>query len=277
MTDRSDADPARGTDPVPTDGQLRGWRVLVPRAAERSGELVHLLAAAGAVPVAVPLIDLAPPEDEAALDFSLVELSHGSFAWVAFTSGSAVDTVLRRAATLGLSPVVPADTRIAAVGPATATALRSAGLPVDLVPPAGGSAAALAAIWPAPSGDGAVLLPRSDLAAPTLPDALSRSGYRVHTVVAYRTRVIPPPAPLAADLAAGLFDAVLFTSPSTVRATAGSGIAATTLLCAIGQPTAAEAARLGRPVHTVATDPTARGLLRALADLALAHPRHVEA
>jgi uroporphyrinogen-III synthase len=275
MTRRSGDHPA--VDPPATARPLNGWRVLVPRAADRAGELVELLAAAGATPVAVPLIGLAPPEDAAALDFSLVELFRGGFAWVAFTSVSAVDAVLRRAAELDLSPVVPADTRVAAVGPATATALRSAGLPVDLMPAAGGSAAALAAIWPAPGDDDAVLLPRSDLAAPTLPDALSRLGYRVRMVIAYRTTVTPPPAQVATDLAAGSFDAVLFTSPSTVRATAGIDIAATTVLCAIGEPTAEESARSGRPVHITAADPTARGMLRALTDVAPAHRRHVEA
>ncbi len=256
---------------------LRGWRVLVPRAADRSSELVDLLATAGATPVAVPLIAVAPPEDEGALDVSLVELAKGAFDWVAFTSASAVDAVSRRAKALRLSPAVPADTRVAAVGPATANTLRAAGLPVDLVPAAGGSARALAAIWPHPTGDASVLLPRSDIAAPTLPDALSALGYRVRPVVAYRTVLAPPPAGTAAALAAGTIDAVLFTSPSTVRAAAGIEIAAGTVLCAIGEPTAAEAADTGRPVHVIAERPTAGGLLEALTDFAHAHPRHVEA
>ena len=260
-----------------TGAALHGWRVLVPRAAERSAELVDLLRANGATPLAVPLIGIAPPEDEGALDFCLVELSRGAFDWVAFTSAAAVDAVLRRAADLGLSPAVPADTRVAAVGPATADAGRAAGFGVDLVPAAGGSARALAEIWPHPAGRQSVLLPRSDIAAPTLPDALSALGFRVQAVVAYRTVHTPPPPQLAAELAAGSIDAVLFTSPSTVRATAGVTIAARTVLCAIGEPTAAAAAEIGRPVHGTSAEPTAAGLLRALAELAPIHPRHVEA
>ena len=256
---------------------LDGWRVLVPRAAERSTELVDLLAAAGATPLAVPLIGIAPPADEGALDISLVELSKGSYDWVAFTSVSAVHAVLRRASALRLSPVVPADTRIAAVGPATADALRGVGLPVDLVPPAGGSAAILGTIWPHPSGEQTVLLPRSDIAASTLPDALSGLGFGVRAVVAYRTVVTPPPPELVVELATGKVDAVLFTSPSTVRAAAGVIIAGSTVLCAIGNPTAAEAAAIGRPVQITAAEPTAGGLVRVLTDFALVHPRHVEA
>ncbi len=271
-------------------GTLQGLRVLIPRAAKRSTELVDLLLAAGATPVAIPLIAIEPPDDVWALDRALVELSKGTFDWVAFTSVSAVDAVLHRAAGVRLSPIVPVGTRVAAVGRPTAASLRRAGLPVDLVPSAGGSATALARIWPHPSGESGVLLPRSDIAAPTLPNALSALGYRVQPVVAYRTVVQPLPAELVTDLTAGSFDAVLFTSPSTVRATAGVAIAPDTVLCAIGASTAREAADIGRPVHVTADEPTASGLLRALGEHTpaahrvasphpptSANPRHVEA
>ncbi len=280
MTDLPHRTPIGATVPESDDAAaapLCGWRVLVPRAPDRSGEVMDLLAAAGAAAVAVPLIGTAPPADEAALDLSLVELAKGSYDWAAFTSGSAVDAVLARAQALSLSPAVPADTRVAAVGSATAAVLRRQGLPVDLVPAAAGSAAALAAIWPHPRGDQTVLLPRSDLAAAVLPQALSALGYRVSTVVAYRTVITPPPTPTAAELAAGSFDAVLFTSPSTVRALAAVHMPESTVRCAIGESTAAEASKSGRPVHVVAAEPTAQSLLQTLSDFALAHPRHVEA
>ncbi len=258
-------------------GPLAGWRVLVPRPPERSTELVDLLTAAGATPVAVPLISIEPAEDDGALDLRLVALASGEYAWLGFTSAAAVDAVLRRAGQLGLHPAVPADTRVAAVGPATGARLRAAGLPVDLQPPTGGSADALAAIWPHPSGDAAVLLPRSDIAAPALPRALSAMGYRVDAVTAYRTVVQPVPQAQAAELSAGAFDAVLFTSPSTVQALNTVPLPPSTVLCAIGRPTTAAAVAAGRPVHLTAAGPTAPSLVDALVRFAADHPRNVKA
>lgn len=247
---------------------LADWRVLVPRAADRAGELIDALETAGASGIPVPLISIAPPADAATLDLRLIDLAGGFFAWVGFTSVNAVDAVLDGAATLGLSPAVPADTRVAAVGPTTAAALRKAGLPVDLVPTAAGSGDALAAEWPPARAGEAVLLPRSDLAAPGLPRALTAKGYRVEEVTAYRTVIQPAPADVAFALAAGKFHAVLFTSPSTVRALDDIDIADGTVLGAIGAPTAAAVRATGRRVTFMADRPSAGALVAGLIEAA---------
>jgi len=118
---------------------------------------------------------------------------------------------------------------------------------------------------------------RSDLAAPTLPDALLGLGYRVVVVTAYRTVVRPPNAELVADLVGGRFDAVLFTSPSTVSALAGVHLPESTVLGALGPPTAVAVGAAGRTPQVVADRPTAAGLVDALAAFARTNPRHVEA
>jgi len=252
-------------------GVLAGWRVLVPRPADRAGELVAALTAVGADAVPIELISTAPPVDPGALDRRLAELSRGGFDWVAFTSATAVSAVLDRSSSLGLTPSVGAGTRVATVGPATAAASLAAGLAVDLQPPTGGSAAALAQVWPAAGAGESVLLPRSDLAAPLLPDALFAKGYRVEAVIAYRTVLLPPASSLAADLSAGGFDAVLFTSPSTVSALAGIPLPATTVLGAIGEPTTRALLAAGRPVGFTAARPSAGGLVAGLAGFAATH------
>ena len=245
---------------------LSGWRVLIPRPADRSAALFGALQAVGARGVSAELISIAAPTDPGELDLRLVDLASGGYGWIGFTSANAVDAVLQRSAALGLIPPIPADTRVAAVGPATARALRSAGLPVDLVPPTGGSADALATIWPTARKGQAVLLPRSDIAAPALPQALAAKGYRVEAVTAYRTTTAPVPAWLAAELAGGLIDAVLFTSPSTVRALDGIEIDPATVLGAIGRPTATAMAQSGRTVDFTAGQPTATALVDGLLD-----------
>lgn len=253
---------------------LQGQRVLVPRAVDRAGELVDLLRAAGADVVAAPLISISAPADPGALDLALIDLAGGRFQWAGFTSVNAVSAVLDRAAELRLDPAVPADTRVAAVGPATAAALRDGGSHVDLIPVAAGSADALAADWPTAAAGETVLLPRSDLAAPGLPRALTAKGYLVVEVSAYRTLPVPPPTAIADELRSGRITAVLFTSPSTVAAVAELPIAAGTVLGAIGNPTGAAAARTGRAVRFIAARPTAKALVDGL--IAEFHPRPVE-
>jgi uroporphyrinogen-III synthase len=217
----------------------------------------------------VELISVEPPVDAGALDLAVLGLSGGDYSWVAFTSVNAVNAVLARSTALAVPPV-PANTRIAAVGPTTAAALRAAGLPVDLVPPDRGSAAALAQVFPRAGEAESVLLPRADHAPDVLPEALTGKGYRVDAVVAYWTVVHPPAPPVAARLAAGDFDAVLFTAPSTVRALTGVPIPTRTALGAIGRPTRAAVVDAGRAIDFVADEPTAAGLVAAL--IAHAHP-----
>jgi uroporphyrinogen-III synthase len=250
---------------------LTGWRVLVPRPSASSSSLVELLKAEGAAVEPVPLISIEPPVEAGTLDLAVLGLARGDYQWVGFTSVNAVDAVLHRALRLGLSPAVTADTRTAAVGPATADALRRAGIPVDLLPSGGGSAAALAQCWPTARAGESVLLPQSEIAKTTLGDRLSAAGFAVHAVVAYRTVIIPPAGAVAAALAAGSYQAVLLTSPSTVRALAAVPLAPGTVLGAIGDSTAAAAAAAGLHIAFTAVDPTDAALVAGLAHHAASH------
>lgn len=250
---------------------LTGWRVLVPRPSASSSSLMALLEAEGAAVEAVPLISIEPPVDAGALDLAVLALARGDYHWVGFTSVNAVEAVVHRSRRLGLSPAVPADTRTAAVGPATADALRREGIAVDLVPTGGGSAAALAKSWPTAQTGESVLLPQSEIAGHTLRDRLTSAGFDVHAVVAYRTVVAPPVGPVAAALAAGSFQALLLTSPSTVRALAAVTVAPRTVLAAIGASTAAAAADAGLQIAFTAADPTDAALVSGLVHYAASH------
>ncbi len=273
------------TAPLP----LAGVRVLVPRATEGPDPLVIALTAAGATPVVVPLIQTVPPEDPTEIDDTLLALDSGYYTWLAVTSSATVSVLVDRADEVDLSlSAALAGTRVAAVGPSTARALREAGVEVDLVPARASSAEALVAAWPAhpgpaPSAHDApaagptparVLLPLGDLAVPTLADGLRARGWTVDQVVAYRT--VPGPAPDAttrADWQRGGLDAVVLTSGSTARHLLEmlGAVPPGTLVCCIGPSTAAEARRLGLDVAAVATEQTPAGLVQALT-AALAHP-----
>jgi uroporphyrinogen-III synthase len=242
-----------------TGAATTGRRVLVGRREGAAGELSGLLAAAGLMAVAVPLIRVTAPTDPGPLRRAVSRLAAGDYRWVAFTSVPAVEAVLAIGGAAGL--VVPRGTRVAAVGPGTAESLSRAGVPVDLVPDAGGSAADLAEAWP--TGTGAVLLPRSEIATPELPHSLRARGHDVDTVIAYRTVDADVPATVAAELAAGGFAAVVVGSASAARSLARFSLAEGTAVVAIGMPTARAATVAGLAVTAVAARPTPAGLAEA--------------
>lgn len=250
---------------------LTGRRILVPRT-QPEDAILAAVQAAGADAVGTELVRTTAVDPPTGLDAALARLGT-EYAWLAVTSAATVEVLLARAAALGSTlPALVGSARVAAVGPGTARALESAGVTVDLVPSGESGARTLVAVWPAAPDPGtadpraaAVLLPRSEIAAPTLAAGLREAGWRVADVVAYRTRTAPRPDPaVAADLAAGRIDAVLLTSGSTARALVtlyGARVAAR--ICAIGAATAQAASEVGLRVHAIADEQTPHGLVAA--------------
>lgn len=186
-------------------------------------------------------------------------------------------------------------TKVAAVGKATARALRAAGVRVDLIPTGEHSARGLLAAWPAveDTAFAAVWLPAADKASAALRDGLMELGWRPESALAYRT--VPAPAhperalatavrgedepevlpgaarmlpdDLADALSCGLLDAAVLTSPSTARRVAQllDGRASATGYIAIGPRTAEEATALGLRIDAIAASTDPVGLADALA------------
>ena len=249
-----------------TGQPLAGLRVLVPRRTEGPDPLAIATAAAGAEPTVVELIATVPPVDMTELDDVLMALGIGYYAWLGITSAAVVPVLAARARDAGSDlATLTSQTRVAAVGRSTASALEAAGVRVDLVPRGQSSAAALLEAWP--DGAGRVLLPQGDLAASTLATGLRRRGWQVDDVVAYRTVAGPPVDPgLARGYAAGEIGAVLLTSGSTARhlVDALGAPPPGTIVCCIGPGTADAARAAGLRVDAVAAEQTPTGLVGAL-------------
>ncbi|MBN9175860.1 MAG: uroporphyrinogen-III synthase [Microbacterium sp.] len=165
-------------------GGLRGARVLVPRGGAWGAHVAAAIDARGGDPIVAPLIASAPPRDEAARDRAFAALAAGEYSWLFVTSAASVEQL----ALHGVA--IPAATRIAAVGPATARAARHAGYEVAFVPDGHSSASALSLQWcaaHAPSEAGRALVVRSDLATATVSDELQLRGFAVDVCIAYRT------------------------------------------------------------------------------------------
>jgi uroporphyrinogen III methyltransferase/synthase len=196
---------------------LHGVSVLVPRTRQQASELSERLRALGAEPVEAPTIAIEPTTEPEALRDALGRVRDGAYDWLVLTSANGVAAVWDGLRTLGGDARWLARVAIAAVGPGTAEALAARGLSSDLVPArytTRGLADALVAL---DSGPGSALLPRADIATPTLSQALAEAGWEVSEVEAYRTVPTERLAPEVIErLDGGGIDVLAFASSSTV-------------------------------------------------------------
>src|SRR6476469_4542533 len=243
---------------------LFGWRVLVPRTKEQAGTLSQRLRGYGAVPEEVPTISVEPARNPLQMDKAVRGLVEGRYEWIAFTSVNAVKAVREKFEEYGLDARAFSGLKIAAVGDKTAQAIAAWGLRADLVPSGEQSAAGLLEDWPeydeVLDPINRVFLPRADIATETLVAGLLEPRWEVDDVTAYRT--------VRAAIKGGKFDAVVFTSSSTVRNLVG--IAGkphvSTVIAVIGPATAKTAEEHGLRVDVLASKPDVDELVDALAD-----------
>lgn len=252
---------------------LFGWNVLVPRTKDQSGSMVRRLERFGAQATTVPTISVEPPRTPQQIERAVKGLVTGRYEWVGFTSVNAVRAIREKFEEFGLDARSFAGLKVAAVGGVTADALRDWGINPDLVPEGEQSAKGLLDEWP-PFDDlldpiNRVFLPRADIATETLVAGLQDMGWEVDDVTAYRTvRAAPPAAHIRDAIKSGNFDAVVFTSSSTVRnlvGIAGKPHPSTVIAC-IGPATAKTAEECGLRVDVLAPEPSADELVDALAD-----------
>jgi len=242
-------------------GSLAGLRILIPRDGQLGDRLAAAVAKHGGEPVIAPVMEFRFP-DPSPLSQHATGLSAGKFDWVAVTSATTVEALVRNAVTL--SP----HTRVAVVGPATSSAMSAAGFRVDFMPRASFSAHGMLAEWPGAASlgsPGSVLLPQSAIAESTLADGLAARGFAVTTATAYEPAVVAWSETVRRRVAAGEFHAVLLTSASVARAVAAERVLPSEAVVAcIGESSALGARTAGLMVDAVADVSTADGLIAAL-------------
>src|ERR1700694_661 len=252
---------------------LYGWTVVVPRTKDQAGEMSEKLVSHGALPIEVPTIAVEPPRSPAQMERAVKGLVDGRFQWVVFTSTNAVRAVWEKFNEFGLDARAFSGVKIACVGQATADRVRAFGITPELVPSGEQSSLGLLDAFP-PHDDifdpvNRVLLPRADIATETLAEGLRERGWEIEDVTAYRTvRAAPPPAQTREMIKSGGFDAVCFTSSSTVRnlvGIAGKPHARTIVAC-IGPKTAETAAEFGLRVDVQPETAAVGPLVEALAE-----------
>jgi uroporphyrinogen III methyltransferase/synthase len=237
---------------------LLGKRVFVTRTRTQAGKLSAMLRELGAEALEFPAIKVGPPSSFDDLDAALAAL--GRFVWIVFGSTNAVDATWSR---LRGDARAFAGTRVAAVGPATADALRGRGIEPDLVPPTFTSASLAEAIG---EGTGAVLIPQAENAPDDLVRTLSDAGWTCVVAPAYRTSTDDASVTEGRRALDDGIDAVLFTSASTVRSFVDlwGKPPKDVIVCTIGPQTSAAATELGLSVAAEADPHTIEGLTNAL-------------
>lgn len=234
---------------------LEGLRVVVTRARDQAGPLAEALEELGATVSVVPLIDIDPIEDLEILKSSSKDLRR--YDWLVVTSANGVATL---AGLAGFSWLLR-NAHVAAVGPATADALRQLGVEPAFVPDR--FAAEEIASGLAPAKGKRVLLVQADIADSRLAEELQKTGARVDQMHVYRTVEIDATEAELAELRTA--DAVLLASGSAARSLAAQGGAGAALVVCIGPKTADVAQEVGLSVGLVAHEATSEGMIQALA------------
>ncbi len=259
---------APSTAVMPADVPLAGRTVVVTRTGPRAQRLLERLHSAGAETITVSLTEQTDPAD-GGVELRKVATNVDDFRWVVFTSVNAVTRFMaemRDARAFGTALV-------AAVGPATADALRRAGVEPDLTP---GDHRALGLVAAFPECDDKpannhVLFPCAGQAPATISDGLATKGWQVDRVEAYRTVTTPAPsAPILGQMAKA--DAVIFTATSTaesyaaLRAPDGSPLGVPPVVICIGPTTAQSARELGMTGVIEARSATAEAIVDAVVE-----------
>jgi len=188
---------------------LSGLRVVITRAEHQAEGLAAAFRAAGARVELLPLLEVVPPADLLPLERAAAEIS--SFDWVVFTSANAVE------AFLPLAGPLPPHLKTAAVGPATAEALRAQGVEPHLIARKAEAEGLAADLAPQAAGR-RFLLPQASDARPALLHGLQATGAEAVAVVAYDKRLPPEALRRAAELfSAAPLGWVTFTSPRIAR------------------------------------------------------------
>jgi uroporphyrinogen III methyltransferase/synthase len=229
----------------------------------------------GARVLELPTIAIVPPRSWRRADQALRRLP--GYDWLIFTSANGVKSFFDRLEQLRKGKGVRTAwkrLKIAAIGPATASALRQHGLRPRVVPREYRAEGLLRALQKRPWHGKRVLLARAAQARDLLPQRLRRWGARVDVVAVYRTRLPRRSRGSLRRVFGGgrsKPDVITFTSSSTVRnfcallgAQAARQVGAGVAVATIGPITSRTARELGLRVAVEAKRYTIPGLIKAI-------------
>ncbi|MFL5244846.1 MAG: uroporphyrinogen-III C-methyltransferase [Gemmataceae bacterium] len=248
---------------------LFGKRILVTRPRQQAGDLARRLEILGAKALILPTVVVSDPPDWNKVDAALSKLN--KYHWVVFTSANGVNSLIKRLWETGRDLRVLGHLRLAAIGPATAQALRGYHLEPDVVPAQFRSEALAADLLQYVVGK-RVLLARADRGRELLREELAKVAEVDQVAVYSQVDRVDMQSTEMECLRRGEVDYVTLTSSNIAKA----------LLLALDEPTRAlfqtsqikivtispvttsAVQERGLPVGAEATDYTSNGIVEAL-------------
>ena len=248
---------------------LLGKGVVVTRAREQASGLAAQLTELGADVIQFPTIEIRELPDYSYADKAIARLH--DYQWLVFTSVNGVRHFWKRMALQHRDSRALHGLKVAAIGPATAEALRQRGISPDFIPERYVAEGVVDGMLKLGMKGQAVLLPRAREAREVLPEELQKAGAVVEVLPIYET--VPAGAKketVLERLAQGRIHCVTFGSSSTVENFL-SLIPADVLrqhpevqLAAIGPVTAKTLEKHGLPCHIQPEEFTIPSLVDAL-------------
>ena len=257
---------------MPDSKPLSGRRIVITRpASQSSSDWRARLEALGATVIELPLIKVSKDINLDTLAEVLQEF--GAYEWVIFTSVNGVKFFFEEFIRVHEDIRALGLVRIAAVGEATAAALRELRLRVDLQPKkASGEELAMELIQRESMDSAKVLVVAGNLNRAGLVETLHEARTIVDTLPVYKTEENNlADDPVAADFRAKGADAIFFASPSAAQSFFDQAAALKLgakarkpLAGSIGPTTASAMKQLGLPVDFEAAEPSLDALVAAL-------------
>lgn len=248
---------------------LFGKKFLVTRSREQASALTNSLEALGAQCIEAPAIKVIDPPSYADLDARIDKLA--SYDWLILTSVNGVEHFFSRLRAKQLDSRSLGNIKVAAIGVATAAALKQHGIYADIIPAEFRAEGVIEAMRPFVMAGTRILLPRAQEARAILPEKLTEMGAIVDVAVAYQTIVADTDGTIIAEqLKKGEIDVVTFTSSSTVKnliallGDEGAALLAKTKVACIGPITGKTCLDNSIAVEIMAEEYTIGGLTTAI-------------
>jgi uroporphyrinogen III methyltransferase / synthase len=256
---------------------LFGKRIVVTRPRGQAEELARRLERQGAAVHLWPVVAIADPADWEPADRALRSLA--SYDWLIFTSSNGVHALVRRLRHLGLDLRALGGVRLAAIGPATADALRDYHLEPDVIPEEYRSEALAQALVERVAGQ-RLLLARADQGREVLRKELAAVASIEQVAVYAQAPVAGFDADVLRLLREGAVDYVTLTSSNLARAFFRAVDDRTIerikkrdiKLASISPVTSATIREWGLPIAAEARQYTTEGLVTAIVDSVTGQP-----
>lgn len=197
---------------------LFGKKIVITRALDQSAEFCRKIEELGAYVIRFPTIITEAVHSSAQIDSSIANLQNGKYAYIIFTSANAVKYLFNILSEKRLDLRILGNTKIAAIGKATAKSIESLNLIPDLIPESFVAESAVEGLVKKMEKGQRALFPKAAQTRDIIPDKLGEAGIAVDELTIYKTVLAEEPSSVYLEnLLNEKPDYITFTSSSTAK------------------------------------------------------------